>query len=169
MPSEIEKRPQPVADELRPVFSYDPETGIVTRRSTGKPVGTVNGRGYLVVSFQGRNLYVHRLAWVIAHGAWPLGQIDHVNGIRSDNRLENLRGVTASENSRNRSLPRNNTSGRIGVSFDKRSGKWYAHIRIDGRMIYLGLFVEYEDAVAARAAAEREYGYYANHGRRRAA
>lgn len=169
LPSEIERRPQPVADELRAVLDYDPETGALTRRSTGKPVGTVNGRGYVVVGFQGRKLLAHRLAWIITHGTWPKDQIDHVNGIRSDNRLANLRDVSASENSRNQSLRRDNTSGRIGVSFDKRSGKWYAYIRIDGRTVNLGRYDAQEDAVAARAAAEREYGFHANHGRRRAA
>lgn len=164
-----DRRPQPTADDLRPVFSYDPETGVLTRRSTGKPVGTDNGHGYLLVSFKGRKLQAHRIAWVLVHGNWPSGQIDHINGIRSDNRLTNLRDVTASQNQRNATLRKDNTSGRIGVHFDKMSGKWEARIRLKDRRINLGRFDAIEDAVAARAAAEREHGFHPNHGRRKSA
>tara|TARA_R110001606_G_scaffold190822_1_gene338772 strand:+ start:384 stop:701 length:318 start_codon:yes stop_codon:yes gene_type:complete len=98
-------------------------------------------------------------------GDWPADQIDHISGDRSDNRIENLREATQTENSRNMKTLANNMSGVMGVSWDKRERHWIATISDDNSSVRLGRFKSFEDAVAARKAAEVEYGYHPNHGR----
>ena len=99
------------------------------------------------------------------HGAWPKKGIDHINGITDDNRISNLRDVSQSDNMRNMTTPCRNTSGRIGVYWFARDCKWQAQIRADGKTKHLGYFDDINDAIAARKAAEIEYGYHENHGR----
>jgi hypothetical protein len=107
----------------------------------------------------------HRVAWAIHYGKWPEHEIDHINGDTLDNRICNLRSVSRRENMMNASLPSDNKSGRIGVCFNKKTGKWLATIKVNRRQKYLGDFALIEDAIAAREAAERELGYHENHGR----
>lgn len=173
-------------EELRKLLRYDAETGALTwlprpatmfrtardcrawnTRYSNKPAMTSdNGIGYRVGKI-GRRLYcAHRVAWTIIHGRWPDGQIDHMNGIRSDNRLTNLREVTASENAKNTSMRAANKSGHTGVFWDRRKGKWSASMRSNGKSYFLGYFTEIEDAVAARSLAESGHGFHQNHGRR---
>ena len=83
--------------------------------------------------------------------------VDHKNHITWDDRLSNLRICSESENHYNKSMQSNNTSGTVGVSFDKRSGKWRAHISADGKRIELGLYENYDDAVVVRSVAEDKY------------
>jgi len=101
----------------------------------------------------------------MATGAWPPDQIDHVNGVRTDNRIENLRSVTHAENGRNQAIPRNNTSGVMGVARRTRGKKWHAQIKVGGKQIHLGSFDDKDEAIAARAAADIEHGFHENHGR----
>lgn len=108
-----------------------------------------------------RVLYLHR---AIMHP--PLGmQVDHVNGDGLDNRRCNLRVVTATENQRNKRRNRNNASGVSGVSYATRDRTWIAAIKVGGKGHILGHFKEFDDAVAARRAAEIEHGFHQNHGR----
>lgn len=161
----------PSIEDLRKVLAYDPETGVLTRvvarggTKAGDTTGCVNASGYLVVQFCGRLLYAHRIAWALHFGKWPPGKIDHKNGRRADNRIENLRAVTDGENARNMAMPKINTSGRIGVKWHKAGKKWQAAIHHAGRHIHLGLFAGFDEACAARAAAEQQYGFHPNHGR----
>ncbi|MFD2248971.1 hypothetical protein [Pseudochelatococcus lubricantis] len=97
-------------------------------------------------------------------GADP-DEIDHVNGIRSDNRFNNLRNVDHAANTRNVALHSSNTSGVIGVSWAKRECRWRASIKANNRERHIGYFRDFEDAVAARKAAERQFGFHKNHGR----
>ena len=112
-------------------------------------------------------IFQHHLAWCIFYGEWPDPSlvIDHINGNYRDNRIVNLRLVTTQENSRNRSLPRVNTSGHQGVYQNKRNGRWITIIHKDKKRISLGTFASKEEAIAVRKAAEIEYGYHENHGR----
>ena len=107
-------------------FSYNSQTGIITRN--GVPVGSRDGQGYLKVQIGGVRVLNHRLAWRLHTGAWPVGEIDHINGDASDNRISNLRVVTSSQNKMNRRRPRNNTSGEAGVFFDRSLNRWRATI-----------------------------------------
>ena len=150
------------AERLRELLEYFPETGIfrwrVSRQRVrvGSIAGCLNGDGYLTIMVDGKKHRAHRLAWLYVHGTWPKDQIDHINRDRADNRIENLREATPTENNRNQNKRYDNTSGHVGVSWSKAAQKWVAQIRHLGKKIHLGFFTEKEDAIAARAAAEIE-------------
>lgn len=127
---------------------------------------TKDAQGYNIGCLQGKNVYAHRIAWAITHGDWPEDYIDHINGIRNDNRLENLRQVTHKENGRNQGTTARNTSGKTGVYWDKRGKRWGARIRFDGKHIHLGQYDVFAEAVAARKAAEVVLDFHPNHGDR---
>ena len=143
-------------DRLKELLGYDPETGLftwkVTRGGTAR-AGTLAGtlckqRGYFQISIDNRLHQSHRLAWFYTHGVWP-DELDHINRVRTDNRLENLREVTSSQNNQNASLRSNNTSGFKGVSFCSRTGRWRAQIRVDGKGRDLGRHRTPEEAFEA--------------------
>lgn len=121
--------------------------------------------GYKHGSMFGRATLAHRVLFAIHNGKWPTNQIDHVNGVRSDNKAGNLRDVTKSQNGRNMAMRKTNTSGVIGVFWRKREQKWSAEIKSAGKQISLGYFADIESATAARKAAELACGYHPNHGR----
>jgi len=103
------------------------------------------------------------LIWAMVNGEWPDGEIDHINGDRSDNRISNLRVVTHRENAMNRSRRSDNASGVTGVH--KCGSKWRATIKTSDGYKCLGLHSTIEDAARVRYLAERAHGYHANHGR----
>lgn len=133
----------------------------------GKSAGSLSGSvRYLRITFAGRTYLAHRLIWLHVYGVWPNGEIDHINGDRTDNRLANLRLVDHCANARNAALPSHNTSGVIGVSYDARDDLWHAYIGIGaGSRKSLGYFKTKSEACAARQAGERLLGYHPNHGR----
>ncbi len=119
-------------------------------RASGKAKG-----GYRRVTFLGKRYPEHRLIWSIHHGYLdPALEVDHINRIRDDNRIENLRAVTHQENARNTPLRVTNRTGRSGVRFNPSCNTWTASIKSYGRFIYLGTFDTRAEAVAARHAAE---------------
>lgn len=126
----------------------------------------VDHYGYLVGALDTHKVRAHHIVWCLHHGAWPK-ILDHINGDRTDNRIENLREVTPAENSKNMRVYAANKSGFAGVR--KRSHAWCAEIQVNGKNIHLGSFQNIEDAVAARRLAERQYGFHDNHATRRAA
>lgn len=149
---------------LHETLRYDPVTGdfiwLKWRGSTAKPgsiAGATDSKGHRQIRFEGRLYLAHRLAWLMVHGRWPNGEIDHINRVRSDNRIENLRECSHAENSKNSSTYRNNRSGHRGVCFYTKYSKWNAYIRANGRHKNLGYFENIEDAIAARIAAESIY------------
>ena len=156
---------------LKELFKYGPETGVIVRIKTvtsnakaGDTAGCINGDGYLTIWVDKTNCLAHHIVWLYVHGEWPSNDIDHINHKRTDNRIDNLRIADKSTNGRNQSMRCTNKSGVMGVNWHKSSGKWRAFIRHDGKNIHLGVFRDFDEAVLARKAAEREYGYHANHG-----
>ena len=169
---------------LRTLLSYDQETGLFTWRHRpvemfklerifkwwnrvyeGQVAGGIDQQGYRKVNIEGKYVALHRLAWAFAHGSWPVGEIDHINGDKSDNRIANLRDVTRHQNSRNMPMQSNNTSGVTGVSMVRKSKKWRADIYDRGKQLHLGVFHTKAEAIAARKSAERKLGYSPSHGR----
>lgn len=152
--------------KLKEILEYSPETGeftYIVRRgymTAGEVAGSVNGHGYKQIKFEGKLQQSHRLAFLYMTGAWPVGEVDHKDTDRLNNKWDNLRDVGIVVNRRNKSKHKNNTSGVIGVSWNKVSGTWQAHIGVDGKLIGLGNFVHKEDAILARMTAEKEYGYW---------
>ena len=152
----------PPVEEIKAILEYDPITGIFIWPKTrpgllgGKRPGTLCN-GYLKIFIKGRIYFAHRLAWKISYSEEPPDVLDHVNGIRNDNRLENLRAASPAENTRNKGMMKNNTSGATGVVFREKAKKkkWRAQIRSDGKTIHLGSFASREDAAAAYKSAAR--------------
>lgn len=127
----------------------------------------IDRSGYLTGAILSMGYRAHRVAWAIYHGCWPVGYIDHANGVRTDNRISNLRDVTKEGNARNQKLHTTNSSGVAGVSFCRDSDKWRARIPREGKMVYLGRFSTLEAAARARKLAEKDLGYHENHGAER--
>lgn len=121
--------------------------------------------GYLYGSLRSKTFKSHRVIWLLHTGEWPQGEIDHINGMRADNRIANLRCVSAVENKRNQRIRNDNKSGAPGVYWSRRFRKWVARIGVEGRDVHLGYFFTYEDALERRKAAEVEHGFHRNHGR----
>jgi hypothetical protein len=154
------------AEHVRSILYYNPDTGEIrwkwrddvrkneNTRIAGKVAGSVNSKGSLQIRINGHRYLAHRLAWVITHGAWPPNDIDHIDGDRANNRIDNLRLATRQENLRNVGLRANTTTGVTGVCWDKSRMKFEAYIRTDGKQIHLGRFPTIEEATAARHAAE---------------
>lgn len=145
-------------DELRERFIYRHESGEIFHRHSvsnikaGQPIGSPHLRhGYKQLRFRGLYIPAHRAAWAIHYGNWPpIGfQIDHIDGDRANNRIQNLRLCTNTQNQWNRKMSSHNTSGFKGVYYHKATGKWTSSIRMYGKMNYLGTFETPELAYAA--------------------
>lgn len=134
------------ATRLRELLDYDPSTGFFTRRvktsignKAGDRAGTINKAGYVQIRVDGRLHYAHRLSWLHVHGEWPAADIDHLSGVRSDNRLENLRAADRQINNQNRrDASRRSQLGQLGVS--KSGGQFEARIGVGGQCLRLGRF-----------------------------
>lgn len=148
--------------ELRELVHYDENTGVFTavvgrdRIKPGSVLGCVN-YGYVVIGINGHKYRAHRLAWLYVYGKWPSKLLDHENGIRSDNRLCNLREADHSQNAFNRRLRSDNTSGQKGVVWNKRNSRWTAEITVRGERFFLGSFSDKKYAVRAYQAAEASH------------
>lgn len=147
--------------EILEHLAYNGETGEFswrvsrTGRFLSRQPGTLSPQGYRLITFEYRRYMAHRLAWLISYGNWPEQIIDHVNGVRSDNRLLNLRLATSQQNAWNKKPH----DGRLkGVEFDARYRRpFVAHIRINGRRTYLGSYSTENEAHAAYRSAALEY------------
>jgi hypothetical protein len=140
--------------ELLKILSYNPETGVFiriartsSRINIGDIAGTKHHKGYIHIRVNGKKHSAHRLAWFYMYGIWPLAQIDHINGVRDDNRLSNLREATNAQNSQNQKAI--NSSKLLGAHWHKRDCVWQAKIIKDGKHYYLGSFPTAELAHSA--------------------
>jgi hypothetical protein len=172
-------------ETLRELVSYDAATGALrwlvrspahfkrnrdcagwNTKYAGTLAFTTDGpTGYKTGHIFQKTYMAHRVAWALHTGRWPTLDIDHIDGNRQNNRAENLRVVSAADNQRNVKHRADNTSGVKGVDFRKPSAKWRARIVHEGARLTLGLFDNFEEAVAARRDAEKRFGYHPNHGR----
>lgn len=147
--------PQLTAERLRELLDYDPISGALKWKSCahvphkvrGKIAGAPKGFGYIQVQVDGKNYAAHILIWLYVHGTFPKVELDHKNNVGNDNRIDNLREVSRSQNNMNRLISSNNTSGFKGVS--KSKNRWFAQIQIDGLNRHLGRFRTAEDAAKA--------------------
>lgn len=146
-------------ERLKELLDYDPETGVFTWKSRirGIRIGQVAGsnvKGYRQIQIDKERHYSHRLAWLYIYGCWPLNELDHINRIKEDNRIANLREVTRQENCWNIGKLKTNSSGYTGVNLHKQYGKWRANIRIQGKYKHLGYFNTPEEAHYAYSTAK---------------
>ena len=157
-------------EQLKELLIYAPDTGIFTwkvSRGTareGNIAGYKTNNGYIAIKISGIFYKAHRLAWLYIHGKFPDYEVDHLDGVKDNNRILNLRSVTHSVNGKNQRKPVNNTSGIIGVVWYKTSNKWRAQIKVEGKQIHIGYFSDIADAAKARKKTEEKYFFHENHG-----
>ena len=154
-------------EEARSRLNYDPETGRLTwkklrnTRRIGEEAKSLDVAGYVQVNISGTLVKGHRLAWLLHYGAWPDGDIDHINGVRNDNRISNLRSVSGKVNCQNHRVgSRPSVTGLIGVHLQGRGSankRYRAKIWVDGRQIHLGGYTTPDEAHAAYVLAKRKY------------
>ena len=170
-----EKTMQPSIDDwVKENLRYDPETGHIwwvkqnvgsgPRRNLNQPAGCKE-QGYLIVTInviKKSTIRAHRVAWFLYHGTWPKDQIDHINNVRNDNRIVNLREATHAQNQANQKIQVGGTSQYKGVCWHKKHKKWQARVMVNYKRIYLGYYDnEKEAALAYNKAALELFGEYA--------
>ena len=159
---------------LKELFDYDRVSGCLIWRTTGagrkravagyNPVPSLYEKEYIQIRIEGKLYKAHRLVWLYVHGKWPKNDVDHIDGNSRNNRVENLREATMSQNLANRSAQnKNNTSGHRGVYFDKSKKKWCAEVTVVGKKLHLGTFSTIEQAaLTAQRARLQHFGEFAN-------
>lgn len=155
-------------ERLRELLTYDPDTGVFkrlvsvsSRARAGAIAGCLDVHGYVLIGIDGNLYKSHRLAWLYMFGEWPKAYLDHRDRNKGNNRIENLREATPLENSQN-IVKKNNPHGFMGVSFNKRQGKWWAQIQVNGEKHYLGCFHSPEEASNAYISAKERLHPFAN-------
>jgi hypothetical protein len=146
--------------EIRAVFNYAPDTGLLFWNIDSVKIkkGAIAGglaNGYIQIKYKQKKYFAHRLIWCHVHGEWPKQFIDHIDGNKSNNRIENLRDVSNTINQHNHhSLRPDNRTGVRGVLFRKRDSAYIVQIRVFGKNKYVGYYKNLADAINARAQAE---------------
>ncbi len=153
---------------LKEIIHYNPKTGLFKWTSEKKyanshTIGYTNPYGYHSIMIDGRNFPAHRLAWLYVYGIFPPNQVDHINHDKLDNRISNLRAVTNQDNQRNRRFT-GNSSGFMGVYWDKARSKWKTQIKVNQVVVNLGRYDDITEAISMRLTAEDHYGFHSNHG-----
>ena len=163
-------------EEANSLLRYDSETGVLywkenagSRAVAGNVAGCKNTRtGYTVVRLNGKLYQGHRIALILSGVVFKPGEcVDHLNHIRTDNRLANLRVVSRVSNQRNQSCRSDNKTGVTGVMYLDRLKKYVARIMVNYEYVSLGTFETLEEASAARLEAEKKYGFHENHGKQK--
>lgn len=151
-------------EKLNELLRYEPETGLIYwrvsrkggRATAGAVAGYMTCRGYIKITVGGKCLLAHRVAFALTRGSWPENEIDHINGIKSDNRIINLREATKRQNEANKGVSKNSCTGLKGVSFRKSRNKFVARISNGEKRRFLGLFDTAQDAHEAYCKAAKE-------------
>ncbi|MGL4830853.1 MAG: HNH endonuclease [Vibrio sp.] len=154
------------------LLNYNPESGLVywssdrnNKTKAGDLAGGLCDKGYVKVKVNGNTYGAHVIGWFLHYGVMPTGDIDHINGVRSDNRICNLRDVSSCENMKNKRLYKSNKSGVSGVRFVKSRNEWVATIGVNGKKKTIGYSKSFEEAKKLRLEAEIKYKYHKNHGK----
>lgn len=135
-------------------------------RYSNKKITTIDSKGYLFCSIFGKQYRAHRIAWLIYYGEWP-NVIDHINGIKTDNRIVNMRSVNVQQNHMNQCISTKNTSGVTGVYFNKKNSLWCAQMKFKGHTYHLGSSKDFFEAICLRKSEERKLGFSLDHGVRK--
>lgn len=142
--------------DLNTWVNYDKDTGLFTRKKSanrrfkiGEQPGTISSTGYVVIKIQDISYKAHRLAWLFSYGEWPALDLDHINRIKTDNRLSNLRQATPTQNNSNVTARANNKSGYKGVIYCARNNNWQAYCGLNKKKHHLGCFDTALEASAA--------------------
>ena len=147
---------------------FDYETGFFHLKTTGRRAGAICKNGYVKLTFRvdgkREEITAHRLAWLMEYGSLPLGQIDHINQVKTDNRLSNLRDVSDAENKKNMPIHPRNKSGISGVSWRESRQRWIAIVTVNGKSNYLGSFVDKNMAADAVKKFRSINGFSDGHG-----
>jgi len=147
-------------------FKWASEWVLFNTQNAGNVAGNLEGNGYIRVRINGVKHKAHRICYWIYTNKIPDKEldIDHINGVKNDNRELNLRLVSAAENMKNMRLNKSNSSGVMGVDQHKKTKRWRARITINSKKVHLGYFHSKDEAIAARKLAEANNGYHQNHG-----
>ena len=155
---------------LMELLHYNPESGVFYWKTNRKnqikkgDAAGYNSCGYIRITINNKPYMAHQLAWAYIAGEFPQNEIDHINGVKDDNRFTNLRSVPKKDNLKNKRLYSNNKSGVSGVHYRTDTNKWVSQISINGRNKKLGCFELLEDAVSARLQSSANNNYHSNHG-----
>lgn len=157
--------------DIRDLIDYNPETGVLTAkvnfsgRQAGSVIGSQTWQGYYAFSLFGKKCFAHRLAWLLHYGEWPSQPIDHINGIKTDNSIINLRLCSLSQNQFNKPTQKNNTTGVKGVYWNKRDKRYVASVQFNGKKYSAGHHKDIESAKeAVMKLREKLAGEFTNHG-----
>lgn len=179
---DMAEKPVITPELLRQLLRYEPEAGKLfwkerprelfksltqyktwNTRFANKEAFGISAHQYRAGMILGTRVLAHRVAWAIYYDAWPIGDIDHINHNRSDNRIINLRNVDRKTNGKNLSISLRNKTGFIGVH-KTIYNTFVASIKVNRKNIYLGSFKYLEEAIKARLSANEQYGFHVNHG-----
>ena len=158
-------------ERVSELFEYSYSSGnLIRKKSTsanarkGNIAGYFNLAGYRKTSIDGFQYYNHRLVWLLVNGRWPTKQIDHINGNKGDNRIENLREASLSENSQNRSKQSNCSSGEKCIWWKLDRQRYRVRVGVSGKYHHIGYFKNIQDAVTARdKAIKKLHGKFAKY------
>jgi hypothetical protein len=152
-------------DGIKDFLSYDQSSGVFTwikslsnRKKAKSIAGSLTQSGYYEICYNNQRVLSHRLAWFFVYGEMPDGVIDHINGLRTDNRIENLRCVSQMENTQNTlTASKSSKSGVLGVHFSTRINRWVAQITVNRKCNHLGSFKTLEEAKEAYMKAKKQF------------
>ncbi|HDV9097234.1 TPA: HNH endonuclease [Enterobacter kobei] len=157
--------------DIRDLIDYNAETGVLTAkvnfsgRQAGSVIGSQTWQGYYAFSLFGKKCFAHRLAWLLHYGEWPSQPIDHINGIKTDNSIRNLRLCSLSQNQFNKPTQKNNTTGVKGVYWNKRDKRYVASVQFNGKKYSAGHHKDIESAKEeVMKLREKLAGEFTNHG-----
>ncbi|EII4275234.1 HNH endonuclease [Salmonella enterica] len=157
--------------DIRDLIDYNSENGVLTAkvnfsgRQAGSVIGSQTWQGYYAFSLFGKKCFAHRLAWLLHYGEWPSQPIDHINGIKTDNSIRNLRLCSLSQNQFNKPTQKNNTTGVKGVYWNKRDKRYVASVQFNGKKYSAGHHKDIDSAKeAVMKLREKLAGEFTNHG-----